>query len=44
MSVKPLATKVNDYSKLSFVVRTQWPYTSWKLIKFSFLAEERNDI
>ena len=34
----------DSLSFLPFVVRTQWPYTQWTQISFTFLAEDRNDI
>lgn len=31
-------------NSLNFVIRTQWKYTTWKRVKFGFVAEERTDI
>ena len=40
--IKPLPSR--SYSSIPFVIRTQWSYTSWNYITFSFLAEDRTDI
>ena len=40
--VKPL--KLQSVSILPFVIRTQWSYTKWNHITFSFIAEDRTDI
>ena len=40
--VKPLQT--DSLAFIPFVIRTQWAYTRWTKIIFSFLAEDRTDI
>ena len=40
--IKPLRTEVT--AAIPFVVRTQWTYTAWVHISFSFIAEDRVDI
>lgn len=40
--VKPL--QANSISSVSFVVRTQWTYTKWTKLTFSFIAEDHNDL
>ena len=40
--IKPVRT--DSLSAIPFVVRTPWAYTSWVLIGFSFLAEDRADL
>ena len=40
--IKP--TQTDSLSSFPLVVRTQWSYTSWIQIGFTFLAEDRNDI
>ena len=40
--IKPLRSESTN--SIPFVVRTQWAYTSWVHIGFSFLADDRNDI
>lgn len=29
---------------IPFVIRTQWAYTQWSKISFTFLAEDREDM
>lgn len=41
-SIKPLQADTPNY--IPFLVRTQWRYTYWIKITFSFLAEDRSDI
>ena len=40
--IKPLHT--DSLSFVPFVIRTQWLYTRWTKISFSFIAEDRVDI
>lgn len=40
--IKPLQT--DSLAFIPFVIRTQWAYTRWTKIIFSFLAEDRMDI
>ena len=40
--IKPIHSE--SLSFLPFVIRTQWPYTQWNQITFSFLAEDRSDV
>lgn len=40
--IKPLHSET--LSSVSFVIRTQWSYTQWTQITFSFIAEDRNDL
>jgi hypothetical protein len=32
----------DDFGTIPFVVRTEWKYTTWTQIKFSFFAEDRD--
>ena len=40
--IKPLNT--DSLAFVPFVIRTQWLYTRWTKISFSFIAEDRVDI
>ena len=41
-SIKPVRS--DSYGVIPFVIRTQWKYTSWTKISFTFLAEDRENI
>ena len=41
-SVKPIESQ--SLGNVPFLVRTQWRYTYWNKIVFSFLAEDRKDL
>lgn len=34
----------DSYSSIAFLIRTQWTYTKWNQLAFTFLAEDRTDI
>lgn len=40
--IKPIHSESTSF--ISFVIRTQWPYTKWNYIHFSFIAEDRLDL
>jgi hypothetical protein len=42
LSIKPLA--IQEKTKLSFLIHTNWRYSQWQKITYSFLAEDRDDI
>lgn len=41
-SIKPVRS--DSHGVIPFVIRTQWKYTSWTKISFTFLAEDRENI
>ncbi len=46
LSIKPylVGDGIKRLNSLNFAIRTEWKYTTWKRVKFSFIAEERPDI
>jgi len=36
--------KTSSLISVPFIVRTQWPYTKWNQISFSFVIEDRTDL
>lgn len=41
-SIKPIRS--DSFGVIPFVIRTQWKYTSWTKITFSFFAEDMTNI
>lgn len=41
-SIKPVRS--DGYGIIPFIIRTQWKYTSWTKISFTFLAEDKDNI
>ena len=47
LEVKPVVNGLTESKRkavVTFLVRTEWKYTAWKMVRFGFVADERKDV
>ena len=47
LEVKPVVNGLTESKRkavVTFLVRKEWKYTAWKMVRFGFVAEERKDV